>query len=107
MPAQTKREFRVYWRREGLHRATAIYQTEAAARRKADGILALDALKEGSRLAVVPDVVDGPVIEVRDVSNWREHERVTELDDEACAGMQEWLFPGGLSGGIATGGVDW
>ena len=88
-----KREFRVWWRREGAHRATAIFQTEAAARRKADGIVALEAVKRGSRFDEMPDLVEVPVIEVRDVSEWREHDRVTEPSVRALERMEAWAVP--------------
>ena len=105
-PRQDKsHEFRVRWRREGRQRASAIYQTEAAARRKADGILALDAVKADTRFDDMPDLAEPPVVEAREVGPWLAMaDQQTEPSDEAVARMDEWATPGSQSG-VATGGV--
>jgi hypothetical protein len=98
-------EYRVKWQREEISQTTRIYQTEAAAMRKADGIVALDAVKVGSRFADMPDLIGPVVIERRAVEAWEPFGTWDEPSDEACARMEEWATPGSQSG-VATGG-DW
>jgi hypothetical protein len=68
-------EFRVRWRREGQARiSTRIYQTWSAAYRKAQAIAAIEETKEHTSFVGMKDLVEGPVIEVREVGEWRENE---------------------------------
>lgn len=105
-PSQSSRpryEFRVHWRRDGRQRATAIFQTEAAARRKADGILGLDAIKEGTRFDDLPDLISPPIVEAREVGPWEPlPDQQIEPSDGAVARMEEWAVPGSQSG-VGTG----
>jgi hypothetical protein len=92
-------EYRVRWRREGLQRATAIYQTEQAARAKADRLLAMDALGTDGSWCNVPPLAEKPTIEARPVGEWAAAaEQVTEPSDKALVQMEEWLMPGSQSG---------
>lgn len=65
-------EYRVRWRREGRQRASKIFQTGEAAHRKARGINALEEVKARTDRADMPDLVEPPVIEVRECSPWAE-----------------------------------
>lgn len=63
-------EYRVRWRREGATRRSIIYQTRAAAERKARGILALEGMKADTTMAEMPDLIEQPYIEAREVGDW-------------------------------------
>lgn len=92
-------EYRVRWRREGRQGTSVIYQTEEGARAKADRILALDAVKEGTRFDDMPDLIAPPTIEVREVGAWSAADiQPSEPSDEACAAMEEFAVPGSQSG---------
>lgn len=86
-------EYRLRWRREGRQASTRIYQTERAALRKADGILALETLREGSRwLEDMPLLTEKPIVEAREVAPWHAlPEQLTEPTGTARDGMAEWL----------------
>lgn len=86
-------EFRVRWRREGRAPTSRIYQTEAAARRKVDSILALEEIKGDTRhWEDMPDLVGAPELQARDVSDWRAAEPgAQEAPSEAAmVGVAEW-----------------
>jgi len=63
-------EYRLVWKREGRQRSTRIYQAWGSAYKKAQGILALEAVKGETSLATLPDLEEPPVIEVRPVGDW-------------------------------------
>lgn len=70
------REYRVRWQREGLAPRTQIFQRERAARDKIERMLVIDELKhDGSRFRNMPDLVDTPTLQVREVTAWTSHER--------------------------------
>lgn len=74
MSAQ-RTEFRVRWRREGQHHcSTRIYQSWSPAYRKAQGIAAIELVKDDTTFAAMPDLAEGPVIEVREVGPWQANE---------------------------------
>ena len=96
-------EYRVRWRRDGRQGASSIYQTEQPARQKADRLMALDAVKQGTKFEDMPDLVAPPTIEVRTVGEWAASiVQPSEPSDEACASMEEWVEPGSQSG-VAMG----
>lgn len=86
-------EYRVKWRREDSGWVTRIYQTEVAAMRKADGIVALDAVKAGTKFADMPDLAGPVVIERRAVPAWESFGTWTDPSEEACARMEDWANP--------------
>lgn len=94
-------EYRVRWWRAGRQGgASAIFQTLDAAQRKADRLLALDAVKADTRFADMPDLLRPPVVESRPVGPWAPlPDQRAEPSDYAAAQMEEWLSP-------ATG-IDW
>lgn len=95
----TSLEYRVRWRREGRQGTSQIYQSEDGCRAKADRLMALEAVKEGSRFDDMPDLVGPPVIEVREVGAWQPaEEQPTEASEEAIMHMDEWATPGSQSG---------
>lgn len=64
-------EYRLRWKREGRGWAYRIYQTEAAARRKVDGILALEEIKgDTTQWENLPDLNGEPELQVREVGEW-------------------------------------
>lgn len=64
-------EYRLRWKREGRDWAYRIYQTEAAARRKVDGILALEEIKgDTTQWENLPDLNGEPELQVRKVGEW-------------------------------------
>jgi hypothetical protein len=63
-------EYRVRWKRKGRQQATVIRQRWGSAWRKAEGILALEAVKADTRFSAMPDLEEGPVIEERPVGDW-------------------------------------
>jgi hypothetical protein len=68
-------EFRVRWRREGQPQiSTRIYQTWSAAYRKAQAIAAIEAVKDDTTFENMPDLAEGPIIEVREVGPWKANE---------------------------------
>jgi hypothetical protein len=68
-------EFRVRWRREGQAQiSTRIYQTWSSAYRKAQAIAAIEAVKDDTTFESMPSLAEGPVIEVREVGEWRANE---------------------------------
>lgn len=69
-PTERLTEYRVCWRRDGGKRTTRIYQTRAAAHRKARGIVALEEVKDDTRMRDMPPLVESPVIEERPVGEW-------------------------------------
>jgi hypothetical protein len=85
-------EYRVRWQREGRSPTTRIYQTEAAALRKIDGILALDALKgDSKRWDDMPDLVGSPELQMRVVGDWVATEHGQDAPSEhALAGIAVW-----------------
>jgi hypothetical protein len=86
-------EFRVRWQREGRSPTSRIYQTETAARRKIDSILALEEIKGDTRQwADMPDLVGPPELQVRDVSEWRAAEPSAQdaPSEAALAGVAQW-----------------
>lgn len=92
-------EYRVRWRREGRQGTSQIYQSEDGARGKADRLMALDAVKEGSRFDDMPDLTGPPVIEVREVGPWAPAaEQPSEAPDDVVAQMDEWATPGSQGG---------
>lgn len=66
-------EFRVVWTREGRRQSTRIYQGWSSACRKAQGILALEAVKAETRFETMPDLVEPPVIQQRTVGDWEQN----------------------------------
>lgn len=74
------REYRLTWEREGRRPTRKIYQHEGRARAKAERILALELVKDGTRFADMPDLVAPPVLESREVSEWTPDEQ--PLDDQ-------------------------
>jgi hypothetical protein len=89
-------EYRVVWQREGRQRTTRIYQTEQAARRKIDGILALEEIKsDNSQWEDMPDLVAVPVLEVREVGEWTDHaeQPADAPTDDAREGVRLWAGP--------------
>jgi hypothetical protein len=87
------REFRVRWQREGCSPSYRIYQTEQAARHKIDSILALEEIKADTvRWDDMPDLVEGPVLQVRDVCEWRLAEPGAQVEPSSMArlGVAEW-----------------
>jgi hypothetical protein len=92
-------EYRVRWQREGRQRTARIYQSADAAHRKALGIMALERGKEGTRFDAMPDLVYGPVIEVRAVDSWETAKYQPPPPTEGLVErMREW------AGGPASGG---
>lgn len=86
-------EFRVIWKREGRRQSTRIYQSWDAAYKKAQGVLALEAVKAETEFAAMPDLEQRPVIETRPVGDWSENEfQVTEPSDYLKRSMRE-LYP--------------
>ena len=83
-------EFRVTWRREGRKRSTRVYQTWEAAVRKVRGIKALEAIKDGTAMADMPDLVDQPVLEVRQVGEWQRHDYQPEASEYDRQSMEGW-----------------
>lgn len=66
-------EYRVVWRRAERRRSTRIYQGRDAAYRKAQGILAVERIKdEFDGLASMPELVEPPVIQTRTVGEWED-----------------------------------
>lgn len=64
-------EYRLRWKREGRDWAYRIYQTESAARRKVEGILALEWIKgDTDRWESLPDLGGQPELQVREVGEW-------------------------------------
>ena len=75
-------EFRVVWKREGRRRSTRIYQSWSAAYHKAQGILALDAVKADTTYETLPDLEEDPIIEQRTVGPWESRECVITAPSE-------------------------
>ena len=69
-----KFEYRVVWRREGRRQSTRIYQSAASAWRKAQGIVALEAVKHETTFAGMPALDEDPMIEKRAVGEWQDAE---------------------------------
>ncbi len=67
-------EYRVVWKREGRQRSTRIYQSWSSAYRKAQGILALDAVKAETSFHTLPDLEERPTIQTRPVGDWMEQD---------------------------------
>lgn len=68
-------EFRVRWRREGQHQSnTRIYQSWSSAYRKAQGIAAIELVKDDTTFENMASLAEGPVIEVREVGPWQANE---------------------------------
>jgi hypothetical protein len=87
-------EFRVSWRRQEHGRVTRIYQTEQAARRKAEGILALERVKAKTTFSGMADLAEVPLIESRPVGVWSPvAEQPGEPSEGACARMKSWAGP--------------
>jgi hypothetical protein len=83
-------EFRVRWRRDGRQPAYRIYQSEDAAWRKACAVRALEDVKhEFSQYDGMPDLVEGPDLQVRGVSEWRPSEQQPEPMDYHRDRMRE------------------
>lgn len=74
-------EFRVRWKREGRQRSYRIYQSWDSAYRKAQGVLALEAVKEHTTFDGMPDLEERPVIEQRPVGNWDDGSEVQDPSD--------------------------
>lgn len=86
-------EYRVRWQREGHGMATKIYQTEAAARRKIDAILALEEIKGATRhWEDMPDLIRTPVLQVRVVGDWGAAEPGAQEtpSEDARKGVADW-----------------
>lgn len=81
-------EYRVRWRRDGSSRASAIFQTRAAAEQKARGILALEDVKAETTLAEMADLVEQPYIEAREVGDWGYLMPAPAATDDARDGMR-------------------
>lgn len=90
------KEFRVRWQREGSQPSYRIFQSESAARHKIDGVLALEEIKAQTTHRDMPGLVDGPVLQVRDVSEWRPAEpgAQTEPSPTARLGVAGWAGVG-------------
>src|SRR5580693_8435679 len=84
-------EYRVVWKREGRNQTTRIYQSHDSAYRKAQGILGLEAVKDETSFASLPDLEGPPVIQCRPVGDWVpvEHQ-TTEASEGAKTKMAEW-----------------
>ena len=63
-------EFRVVWKREGRRQSTRIYQGWSSAYRKAQGVLAMEAVKDETTYETMPDLEERPVIQQRTVGDW-------------------------------------
>lgn len=87
-----KKEYRVRWRRQGRGQSTTIYQSHSSAYRKAQGILALEAVKDETSFENMPPLVEGPVIEVRPVGDWEPVEyQIAEVEDWAKERMLQHM----------------
>ena len=93
-----RHEFRVSWRREGRTRTTRIYQREDSARRKAQRIRALEMARHDDRFETrfddMPDLIEGPTLQWREVTDWDEHPNpLVEPTDVFVQEMAEWAEP--------------
>ena len=68
--SQQRTEFRVVWQRVDRQRSTRIFQSWNAAYHKAQGILALEAVKKDTTYSEMPPLAHRPVIEQRTVGDW-------------------------------------
>lgn len=86
MSREETREFRVAWKRAGWRRKSTTFKTVAAAERRAErirtgdphwrcdeghGYYSSDGPDREWIATCMPDLVEGPVVEVRDVGPWR------------------------------------
>ncbi len=87
-------EYRVVWKREGRQRSVRIYQSWSSAYRKAQGILALDAVKAETTFHTLPDLEERPTIQTRPVGDWSEYtaSEILEPSDYAKDNMR-LLYP--------------
>jgi hypothetical protein len=90
---QSKLEYRVKWRREGRQHTYRIYQTWNAAYRKAQGILALEDVKDGTSLASLPALAEPPSIEERPCGGWEPSTVVIEVTDHTRDSMRQHFPP--------------
>jgi hypothetical protein len=86
-------EYRLKWRRDGRQWSYRIYQTWSAAYRKAQGIVALEEIKDDTKLADMPSLVEGPVIEERAVAAWEPSELHMVVTDATRNSMRAYFAP--------------
>lgn len=84
-------EYRLKWRREGRQWSYRIYQTWSAAYRKAQGILALEDVKDDTTMAEMPNLAEGPIIEERAVAAWEPSEVHMVVTDATRESMRAYF----------------
>jgi hypothetical protein len=85
-------EFRVVWKREGRRQSTRIFQSGSSAYRKAQGILALEAVKGETEYETMPDLEERPTIQQRSVGEWEPNPFGPSESDEGIGREMLYLY---------------